>query len=66
MEETATEPEETYADATLTVVYVDGKETVGTQVLKVNRMVGKEHTFTSKIWLFRKTIWFVEALQVIL
>ena len=61
MEETATEPEETYADATLTVVYVDGKETVGTQVLKVNGLVGKEHTFTSKDLAVPENYEFVKA-----
>ena len=61
MEETATEPEETYADATLTVVYVDGEETVGTQVLKVNGLVGKEHTFTSKDLAVPENYEFVKA-----
>ena len=61
MEETATEPEETYADATLTVVYVDGEETVGTQVLKFNGLVGEEHTFTSKDLAVPENYEFVKA-----
>ena len=61
MEETATEPEETYADATLTVVYVDGEETVGTQVLKFNGLVGEEHTFTSKDLAVPENYEFVSA-----
>ena len=61
MEEYATEPEETYADATLTVVYTAGDETIGTQVLKANGLEGEEHTFTSKELVAPENYEFVEA-----
>ena len=61
VEKNGTLPEETYDDATLTVVYVDGKETVGTQVLKFNGLVGEEHTFTSKDLTVPEKYEFVKA-----